>query len=348
MGDRERAFKTRYVLREIVEARVEKKGLLAGTLAVILAVSVFFPFNACGFREDKGTPHKQAPLLGPGDHERKLHVGGMERTYYVHVPSSTNRDRPTAVVLNLHGGGGTPEAQQHTSAMNEVSDSEGFVVVYPQGSNRPLKLIKGYTWNAGTCCGWAREHEIDDVAFINALLDDLEKVIHVDKKRIYATGHSNGAMMCYRLACELSNRIAAIAPVSGPMQMTACRPSRPVPVMHFHGTADAFVPIEGGKGPKSFLDQGFNSVKETLDFWIKNNGIESGKPSITRHGKAVKKSYGAGEDGAEVVLWEIEGGGHTWPGGRFGFFKERVLGEMNTDISASRMMWEFFKKHPLP
>lgn len=318
---------------------------LSRALVQALLLAVLTPLVACGAQKDVSLP-QEPETLGPGNYDRTILVGDMERFYSLHVPPSYDEGLPTPVVLNFHGGGGNPETQRHASAMDETSDRAGFIVVYPQGTGRAWRLRSGFTWNAGTCCGWAQQNNIDDVGFTLALLDDLSKILSVDSKRVYATGISNGAMMCYRLACELSDRIAAIAPVAGPMQMPECNPARAVPVMHFHGTEDVFAPMRGGEGqlPGQFL----KSVDETLNFWLKRAGLEGVKPEILRRGNAVGEYYGPGRDGHEVALWRVEGGGHTWPGGRFGLLKERALGQMTMDISASDLMWEFFKRHALP
>ena len=162
--------------------------------------------------------------LRPGDYDRTVMSGGMKRFYNVHVPSSYVSSQPTPVVLNFHGGGGNPGTQRTISRMNQASERDGFIVVYPQGTGARWRLINphGYTWNAGSCCGWAMKNGIDDVGFTRDLLSDLERQVNVDRDRVFATGISNGAMMCFRLACELSDRIAAIAPISGTMVVTGC------------------------------------------------------------------------------------------------------------------------------
>lgn len=286
--------------------------------------------------------------LGPGNYDRTIRVGGLERSYAVHVPGNYTASRATPVILNFHGGGGNPKSERKISMMDQASDRYGFIVVYPQGTGAKGRLINphGYTWNAGTCCGWAMANHIDDVGYTNAMLDDLEKQFNIDKKRVFATGISNGAMMCYRLACELSNRIAAIAPISGTMGVIGCNPPRPVSVMHFHGTADLFAPYAGGKGPRSLPGESFQSVDQTIAFWLKRDNI-SGPPRIVKRGQTSGSYYGPGADGTEVVLWSIQGGGHTWPGGRFGFLGKRFLGELTHDISANDLMWEFFQRHPM-
>ena len=282
-----------------------------------------------------------------GDHTRTLQVEGRERSYLVHVPPKYDPQKPSPVVLIFHGGGSNAEQMIRFCGLNPKADQEGFIAVYPQGTGRFKRLL---TWNGGNCCGYAQSNKVDDVAFVRALLDDLAKVANVDAKRIYATGMSNGAIMCYLLASELSDRIAAIAPVSGPMGTESCNPNRPVPVIHFHGTDDQFAPFNGGKGSKSLSQTEFFSVEHSIRAWVKANGcsetpVIADEPNKSDDGMTVqRKSYGPGTDGAEVVLLTINGGGHTWPG------REpilRSLGKSTRDISANDLMWEFFQKHPL-
>jgi polyhydroxybutyrate depolymerase len=206
------------------------------------------------------------------------------------------------------------------------------------------------TWNGGNCCGEAQRNNVDDVGFTRALLDDLAKVANVDAKRIFATGISNGGIMCYRLASELSDRIAAIAPVAGTMGTATCKPKRPVSVIHFHGTDDKFLPYNGGIGSKSFSKMLFRSVDQSIRAWAKVDGCPA-KPVVTDMPKKIddgttvqRKSYGPGKDGAEVVLFVINGGGHTWPGREPGV---GFLGKSTKNISANDLMWEFFKRHPM-
>jgi len=201
-------------------------------------------------------------------------------------------------------------------------------------------------WNAG---GFAAKDRADDVAFIRALLDDLGVVVNVDPKRVYATGISNGGMMCYRLAAELSDRIAAVAPVAGTMAIEKASPKRPVPIIHFHGTADTLVPFNGqGKDSPKFMK--FQSVEDSIRTWVKIDGCAE-KPEIvdlpvkTDNGTAVqRKTFGGGKDGTEVVLIITKGGGHTWPGEEppIGF-----IGKSTKNIAANDLLWDFFQKHPM-
>ena len=183
--------------------------------------------------------------LGPGDHTRTLQVDGRSRNYIVHVPPKYDPKQPTPVVLVFHGGGSNAEQTVRFTGLNDKADKEVFIAVYPNGTGRFERML---TWNGGNCCGYAMQNNVDDVAFTRSLLDDLATVANVDSKRVFATGISNGGIMCYRLASELSDRIAAIAPVAGTMGTETCNPKRPVSVMHFHGTDDTFLPFKGGKG----------------------------------------------------------------------------------------------------
>jgi polyhydroxybutyrate depolymerase len=222
--------------------------------------------------------------------------------------------------------------------------------VYPFGTGKLAKTL--LTFNGGECCGYAMDNKVDDVGFTRELLDDLAKVANIDADRVFATGLSNGGIMAHYLASELSDRIAAIAPVGGPLMLEAPNNKRPVPVMHFHGTADAFAPFQGGFG-KGFLGRNgitkFRSVDHTIQNWVKANGcttepeIEPLPDNASDAMKVTRKTWGGGKAGSEVVLIEIEGGGHTWPG------KKPIvslLGESTMDISANDLMWEFFQKHP--
>jgi polyhydroxybutyrate depolymerase len=250
------------------------------------------------------------------------------------------------VVLVFHGGLGNAELMERFCGLSQKADEAGFIAVYPNGTGR---MERALTWNGGNCCGYAVQNHVDDVAFTRAVLDDLATRVKVDPRRVYATGMSNGAIMAYRLASELSDRIAAIAPVSGPMGTATCKPNRPVSVIHFHGTADEFAPFAGGSGRKSLAGIKFYSVEQTIHAWVKADDCK--EQPLTEFlpdkndGTRVKvKKYSGGREGAEVFLVVIEGGGHAWPGK-----KPRVnfLGKSTKTVSANDLMWDFFERHPM-
>lgn len=282
-----------------------------------------------------------ADPLHPGDHTRKLTEGDRERSYLVHVPPKYDHEKPTPVVLALHGAAMNGEMMVWFSGLNKKSDEAGFIVVYPSGTGRDPIL----TWNAGSFNG---NQEVDDVAFIGQLLENLGNVVNVDEKRVYACGMSNGGMMCYRLAAELSDRIAAIATVAGTIAIDDSQPTRPVPVMHFHGVKDNIVPFEMAKGKAtSFMK--LKGVEDSIQTWVKLNGCKETPQTetISKDGdemKVTRTTYGGGKDGSEVVLIVIDEGGHTWPGQKppVGF-----IGKSAMNISANDLIWEFFQKHQM-
>src|SRR4051812_17686664 len=174
-------------------------------------------------------------MLAAGDHQRSIDWDGRLRTYLVHVPAGRETSGPMPVVLAYHGLGTNAKTMVRFCGLSETADREGFLVVYPNGTGESPNVL---TWNAGNCCAYALMHNVDDVGFTRALLDELAGMMSVDANRVFAAGMSNGGMMAYRLACELGDRIAAIASVSGPMEIAGVRPARPVSVIHFHGTED--------------------------------------------------------------------------------------------------------------
>jgi polyhydroxybutyrate depolymerase len=284
------------------------------------------------------------------DELHTLDFGGRTRSYILHLPPAISSGKPLPLVINLHGGGGNARSAMEQTGFNDEADRNGFIVVYPNGTGAPHPLLNAmgrgefYSWNAGSCCGYAVQHQVDDVGFIRALIATLEQQYPIDRKRIYATGISNGGMMAYRLACELSDTIAAIGVVSGALVTPSCRPAQPVPVIHFHGTADQNVPMLGGVGPKSVDKTPKPPVMDAIDFWVKRDGALA-QPQITRLGSITKRVYAAANGSAEVVFYLIQGGGHAWPGGKQML---SILDKPTQEISATQLIWQFFAAHPKP
>jgi polyhydroxybutyrate depolymerase len=269
-----------------------------------------------------------AGLTGSRDKTLSLTHRGLSRSFLVHLPNGWDGRTPRPVVLNFHGRNSTPSQQILLSGMNSLSDREGFIAVHPQGI--------GNTWNAGACCGEAQTRAIDDVGFTGAVLDSLSASFCVDSRRVYATGLSNGGFMSHRLGCDLSSRIAAIAPVAGTNLTSPCTPSRAVPVLHFHGTGDAIVPYQG------FV--GVASVRETMSGWVTRNGCRSTSQNTLARGDVSCESWPGCRAAAQVQLCTISNGGHQWPGG----FTIPGLGANTSSIDASAYAWAFFRQHSLP
>jgi len=249
------------------------------------------------------------------------------------------------VVLAFHGAFMNGTSMIGFSGLNHKADEAGFIVVYPNG----LGIGQAFLFfNAWSKPGGPGKDPPDDVEFTSKMLDDLETVCNVDPKRVFATGMSNGGMMSNRLGAELSDRIAAIAPVSGTLAIDQIHPTHPVPAIIFHGTADTIVPFGGRRAPDPRSPQ-FQGVRDTVKAWVEADGCTPDPttttlPDTAHDGTTVKREeYGSGKDGAEVVLYTIEGGGHTWPGRQP---PAAFLGKSTSDISANDLMWAFFLKHP--
>jgi polyhydroxybutyrate depolymerase len=320
-----------------------------GPAAVLIALGIVgCDDNTGGQNPDAGSTLPSAGCAAnrntypPGTTSASLTVAGVERTFRVHVPPGYRNTQPAPVVLMLHGGGGSGEQfQMRSSSMDSIADRDGFITVYPDGTG----VLR--TWNGGLCCGRAVAENIDDVGFMAALLDHVEAELCTDRRRVFATGMSNGGLLSHRLACELSARIAAVAPVAGTLGISSCAPARAVPVMHIHGTRDGHVPYEGGRGcgPSGAT---FTSVPDTMEHWRSQNGCGSTTTSYFEQGDGRCSAYQGCR--ASTVLCAIEGGGHSWPGG---VSKEPVAdcpsdGFQSQSFSASEVAWRFFQSNPLP
>lgn len=281
-----------------------------------------------------------------GSQTGQVTVGARPRSFVVHVPTGYTPGRALPTVVLLHGGLGTGAQLEGSALMSPIADREGFVAVYPDGISR--------SWNAGRCCGPPAEQNIDDVGFIAALLDHLQTQLCLDLRRVYATGMSNGAMMSHRLACELSERLTAVAPVAGTNMTDSCAPLRPVPVMHIHGADDKHVPWQGGAGC-GIAGVPFTGVPESINGWLARNGCASAPPSLLlEQGDGRCESQGRCPASGDVVLCTIAGGGHSWPGGAAaqgqGLPACTAAGEgiQSRTFIASEQIWTFFKTQALP
>ena len=228
-------------------------------------------------------------------------MGGSLRSYRTYVPASIDPSKAVPLVVMLHGGFGSGEQVESAYGWDAKADAEGFVVVYPDGQDR--------AWNAGTCCGKPAKEHVDDVAFIVQIVQAVQRQQHIDPRRIFATGVSNGAMMSYRLACE-TKVFAAIAPVAG-AQMVACDHPSPISVLHIHGAADTHVPLDGSPGNGRGKVPAHTPIDEVLAGWRKVDGCD--QPTTTKAGP-VNTSTATCPDGRSVTFITIDGAGHQWPG----------------------------------
>ena len=287
-------------------------------------------------------------LVQAADPKMQVEYAGLDRSYLLHLPDPLPNN-PLPLVVVLHGGGGSAESAAKMTGFDAEADQGGFIVVYPEGTDRghPLLSLFGkpgfLTWNAGSCCGYAQQNQVDDVGFIRAVVAQVIKDDGADPKRVYATGISNGGMMAYRLACEASDVFAGIAPVSAIQEVQDCKPAQAMSVFHIHGADDQNVPIGGGVGKKAHEKEVRAPVQESIDFWVKQDGC-----SVTVHSKESDvdmTNYGGCKDGSEVAYFVILDGGHAWPGGqRIANF----LDEPSTALNATSEIWRFLKEHSKP
>jgi polyhydroxybutyrate depolymerase len=274
---------------------------------------------------------------------------GTIRTYNLHISKGYNPSKSIPLVVVLHGGGGTADNIEKRSRYDEIADREQFLVVYPQGYKKQ--------WNDGRNAENipAQQVNTDDVGFINALIDTVISRYNIDKKRIYATGPSNGGFMTTRLGCELSNKFAAIAPVISTFPkalMMYCKPASPIPIILINGTADPLVPYNGGFVTVGKETRGeVLSTDATIQYWIKNNDC-SPTPVITAIPDKDKNdgctaemlTYKGMKANEEVIHIRIDGGGHAVPGGKQ-YLPKKMVGNVCEDFAAEEMIWAFFKKH---
>jgi polyhydroxybutyrate depolymerase len=263
-------------------------------------------------------------------------VGGVERNYNVYRPMvPVSQKLPVMIVL--HGGLGNADFIEQSSGMNAVADTGPFMAVYPNGTGGRLGVMKDRrTWNAGNCCGRASDENVNDVLFIEKMIDDLASMYAIDTSRIYVTGMSNGAMLAYRLACEIPERIAAIIPVSGTLAINTCGKGAGVPVMHIHGDQDENIQYMGGQGSKSLAGVSHRSIPDTVK--IMTDSRQCSPPDVQHRDNIVTSSYQC--KGAPFTLVLIKGGGHAWPGGQ-GRNRSSMSG---INYSASEQAWNFARQ----
>jgi polyhydroxybutyrate depolymerase len=288
----------------------------AATPASSVASSSVASSPASGAPSSACSSESPLPL---GLSERHVTSGGIGRRFLVHLPAGYDRRSPLPLVLEFHGSGGSPEGQLATSQLTALADAEHFAIVAPASV--------GPRWNIPP-----DPAKPDDVRFAADVLDAMGALLCIQPERVYATGFSGGARMSSQLACDLSQRIAAIAAIGGIRFPGPCSEARSMPILAFHGSADRTNPYAGGG--EAYWGTG---VESAFDGWGRHNGCgprreRSVAPSV------VELAYGGGSC-ADVVLYRIDGFGHSWPGA---IYPDREAG------TANDLLWAFFESHPLP
>jgi len=266
-----------------------------------------------------------------------IQSGGLTRDYRLYVPAAYTGNAAVPLVFNLHGYTSNNLEQEFYGDFRAIADTANFLIVHPNGT---IDGQGNRFWNT-----FLGNSPVDDVAFLSDLLDTLQAAYNIDENRVYSTGMSNGGFMSYSLACELNDRIAAIASVTGSMiqsKLNACNPARPVPVMEIHGTADNVVPYNGA------LLSTFVAIPTLVAAWADFNNcnptpIVTQVPNISTTDGCTAEHYlySGGDNGSTIEHYKIIGGGHTWPGSIF------PIGVTNQDIKASQEIWRFFRQYRL-
>jgi polyhydroxybutyrate depolymerase len=316
--------------------------------AALAIFSVLFVTAACSGRADGGdAAPAEATAAGTGTpgattvSEEKLPTGvshatiahdGLERTYRLFVPSKATRSEKLPLVVGLHGGLGSGDQFAGNSNFETLAESEGFIAVFPDGTNR--------TWNGGNCCGQAAAKDVDDVGFLAALIAHLTATLPVDSSRVFMTGHSNGGIMSFRFGCERSEMVRAIAPVAGSMEVPKCQPANGVSLFAIHGDADQSHPLEGGEGPRSIAGVPFVSMEMSLALWTAGMQCES-SPERSTDGPLATTTWDRCRDGATASFIVIAGADHPWPGGNT---RPGAQDRVSDDLDATVAIWTFFDR----
>jgi polyhydroxybutyrate depolymerase len=277
-------------------------------------------------------PSLAQPQAGLSEHA--ITSAGAERSYLLYLPASYGRE-PIPLLIGLHPSGGTPRSLVNISGFDKLSDRYGFAAVFPAGVF--TNSITARSWNANV------DEGVDDVQFVRDVIEDVAGIVKIDRSRIYASGFSGGARMSSRLACELSDVLAAAAPVAGIQYPDDCTLSRPVPILTFHGKADASNHYELRKDSRPYWHMG---VETAIDKWRQADDctLSNEDDRLSQHVTFYQWSDCAGS--SEIRFYLIDNGGHTWPGSKV--MSENPDRVTNMDIDASELIWEFFSRHRLP
>ncbi|MEC3917853.1 extracellular catalytic domain type 1 short-chain-length polyhydroxyalkanoate depolymerase [Nocardia sp. CDC160] len=281
-----------------------------------------------------------------------LEFGGLQRQYLIHYPANHPPGALPAVLV-FHGGGGSAQNTASAFGFDKLSDADGFLAIYPEGYEKSWNDGRGDDTNASAA-------NIDDVGFVAAVIDRLIANDSVDPARVYATGMSNGGMFTEDLGCRLSDKLAAIAPVAGPLpeaDVSACAPTHSLPVLEIHGTSDPIVPYDGGvvritSGHHGAGSSPVLSVDATQQLWREKNACDAASttqlPQRTDDGTSVTVQSSDCANGTTVQLYSIANGGHTWPGGPQ-YLPQALVGKVSHQFDASEVIWRFlsqFRKQP--
>jgi polyhydroxybutyrate depolymerase len=305
---------------------------IAYTLSVIIVVM------ACTKKMDIATDlNPGSEVLKKGVIKGSLQHNGQTRNYILYIPEIYTGDEAVPLVFNFHGYTSNASDQMGYGDFRSIADTANFILIHPEGT-----LLDGKThWNVG---GWTLGSSVDDVSFAEAMIDFAKAEYKIDQSKIYSTGMSNGGYMSFLLACQLGEKIAAVASVTGsmtPQMLSACEPNHPTPILQIHGTNDDVVPYHGNQ-------VWTHSIAEVMNYWVKHNNCKTLatttalENSDASDGSTVEHIiYEGGDKKTVAIHYKVTGGGHTWPGTVF------KNGKTNNDFNAAEVIWQFFSKYDL-
>jgi polyhydroxybutyrate depolymerase len=310
---------------------------------------------ACASRGPTGpAPSSVPPSTATGSRrwttsdETVVTPDGRTRSYRLVVPDGLRADHPSPLLVALHGGIGSGQQFERTSGFDELAVEHGFVVVYPDGieiGGRGI-LRHGRVWNGGRCCSTAARENVDDVGFLATVIDRVSATRRIDPERVFAAGHSNGAIMSYRLACELADRIAAIGVQAGSIEIEDCAPTRPVSVLAIHGTADTNIPIEGGRG-SGLAGIAFSSPTDAAARFAAFDGCAAPTTHTDPGNRDVTvRTWPGGRRGTEVQFVTVRGAPHAWMGHPSPRGAAAGANRPYADFDSSAAIWAFLAAHP--
>jgi polyhydroxybutyrate depolymerase len=277
-------------------------------------------------------------------------LDGRQRTYRLFVPPSLTSTQPAPLVIALHGGLGSASQFEGNTGLNEFAETNGFYVAYPNGVSAVEGQTIFQTWNAGDCCGPAAKNNVDDVDYIRTLISFVRAKYLIDTKRVFAIGHSNGAMLAYKLACELSDQITGIGVQSGSLGFDKCTPAKPVSVIHIHGTSDTNFPIDGGKG-SGVAGVPFRSAKFAIDSLVVAEKC-SNSPEIAPHkdnSDLLIYSWAKCANSAAIRFITVNGATHAWMGHPAqSSLADSYVGSPYQKLDSTRALLSFLLSHPRP
>lgn len=291
------------------------------------------------------TAGQSVPTAGTTIDSSITEPDGRERTYRLYIPPGLPVG-PAPLLIALHGGTGWGTQFETNSGFDDLADANGFIVAYPDGIEIPL--LRGKVWNGGDCCGLAAQdrQDVNDVGFISDLIDIIEDDYPIDETRVYATGHSNGAIMSYRLACELSDRIVAVGFQAGSLEIDDCRPDRPVSVLHIHGSADTNIPLDGGHG-SGISNTDFNSPQASVETLAMLDGCDPRVDSGDEENPDVAyRIWEPCDEGTTVEMVIVEGANHAWMGHEATRVQGEIVGAPYMGYDSSAAIWDFLTAHP--